>query len=235
MRNICLILGFLLGFAHAQASPDAAKLLEAARSAHGGQALVSLRTYQEKATLIAYEQGQETNRMTVVSYVDFLFGRMRLEYRDGDHLIQVIQVSRTEAKSWSELQGTHPLEPQQAQDIRDGFYQTWYGLKQGGGGRDAARLEGNKTVAGVSGKAVSLKTKGVTTTYIFNGQNQLIAERYRNSQGTLSISYSDLRAVSGVKIPFQASIYADGMLFAEIKILEAKINPVFPSKTFNLP
>ncbi len=231
---VFLIAG-VLSFAAAQVNSQAAKLLEAARSAHGGAALANLRTYQETATLITYTQGQESGRLTVVSYVDFLTGQFRIEYRDGDNLIQIIQVSRAQAQTWSQQRGTHSLEAALAKDIRDGFYQTWYGLRLGESGREVVRLEGTRSFAGIKGKAVAVKTKGVETTYLFDEQSQLVAERYRNSQGTLSVGYSDVRNLGGIRIPYQASIYADGFLFAETKVVSAKINPSFASNTFKMP
>ena len=173
--------------------------------------------------------------MTVVSYVDFPGQRLRVEYRDGDRLIQVLQVSPEGGRSWSAVLGGKNLEPDLAQELRNGLYQTWYGLRLGGQGRELVRLDGRRTFGDVSGQAVVVRTRGVQTTYLVGPQNQLLAERYRNSQGWLTVLYSDLRPVSGVRIPFWARLYADGTLFAEARILEARVNPDLRPEVFKIP
>lgn len=80
-----------------------------------------------------------------------------------------------------------------------------------------------------------MRTQGSQTTYLVNSQNQLIAERYESTQGTITVLYADLRRVSGVLIPFQARLYANGVLFAETRVQQALVNPPLGSKTFQLP
>ena len=170
----------------------------------------------------------------MVSYVDFVAQRLRVEYRDGANLIQIIQITPETNQSWDAQKGTRTLGQEIAKDIRSGLYQSWYGLRFGATGRDSVKLEGERTFADVKGQAVMVSTKGVQTTYLFNAKSQLIAERYSNSQGVTTVAYGDLRSVGGVWIPFQARIYADGRLFAEAKIKEAKINPVL-TNAFKMP
>ncbi len=219
----------------AQVAPDAAQLLEKMRLAHGGQALANLRTYQETATLTTFSGPQPEQQLTVVSYVDFPSQRLRVEYRDGANLIQVIQVSPAGGQSWSVVSGSKALEPALAQELRSGLFQTWYGLRFGGARRELARLEGRRTFGDVTGQAVVVSTQGSKTTYLVGSQNQLIAERYQNTQGQLTVLYTDLRMVSGIRIPFQARLYADGILFAEARVREARVNPVLGPETFKLP
>ncbi|MDT7919491.1 MAG: hypothetical protein RQ868_02735 [Meiothermus sp.] len=230
--------GFVLmmsALAMAQVAPDAAQLLEKLRLAHGGEALASLRTYQETATLTTFSGPQVENQLTVVSYADFPSERLRLEYRDGPRLIQVLQVSPAGGQSWSAISGSKALEPALAKELRDGLYQTWYGIRLGGSGREMARILGRRTFGDVSGLAVEVGTQGSKTIYLVGSQNQLIAERYQNSQGQLTVLYSDLRLVAGIRIPFQARIYADGVLFAEVKVQQARVNPPLEPKTFRMP
>ncbi len=219
----------------AQVAPDAAQLLERMRLAHGGQALANLRTYQETATLTTFSGPQPERALTVVSYVDFLSQRLRVEYRDGPNLIQVLQVSPTGGQSWSMVSGRKALEPALAHELRSGLFQTWYGLRFGGARRELARLDGKRTFGDVSGQAVLVSTQGSKTTYLVDAQNRLVAERYQNSQGQLTVLYSDLRMVSGIRIPFQARLYSDGILFAEAKVREARVNPALGPETFRLP
>ncbi|GIW27609.1 MAG: hypothetical protein KatS3mg070_0972 [Meiothermus sp.] len=229
--------GFVLmsTLALAQVAPDAAQVLEKMRQAHGGQALANLRTYREVATLTTFSGPQAEHRLTVVSYVDFLSQRLRVEYRDGANLIQVLQVSPAGGQSWSAISGRKALESTLTKELRNGLYQTWYGLRLGGNGREMARLEGRRTFGDVTGQAVVVRTQGSQTTYLFNAQHQLVAERYQNSQGQLTVLYSDLRLVSGIRIPFRARLYADGDLFAEVAVQEARVNPTLGPETFKLP
>lgn len=228
-----LVVAGALGLA--QVAPDAAQLLEKMRQAHGGQALANLRTYQETATLTTFSGPQPENQLTVVSFVDFPSQRLRVEYRDGANLIQVIQVSPAGGQSWSAISGSKALEPELAQELRSGLFQTWYGLRFGGTRRELARLEGRHTFGDVTGQAVVVSTQGSKTTYLVGAQNQLVAERYQNSQGQLTVLYSDLRMVSGIRIPFSARLYADGILFAEARVQGARVNPVLKPETFRMP
>jgi len=219
----------------AQVAPDAARLLEKMRQAHGGQALASLRTYQETATLTTFAGPQPQNQLTVVSLVDFPSQRLRVEYRDGANLIQVIQVSPAGGQSWSAISGSKALEPELTQELRSGLFQTWYGLRLGSSGREQARLLGRRTFGDKSGTALVVTTQGSKTTYLVDSQHQLIAERFQNSQGELTVLYSDLRLVSGIRIPFFARLYADGILFAEARLQGVRVNPVLESVDFKMP
>ncbi len=92
-RHLIVFLACLSPLGLAQVASEAARILDKIRLAHGGAALAALRTYQETATLTTFS-GPETERtLTVVSYVDFTQNRLRIEYKDGSQLIQVIQVS----------------------------------------------------------------------------------------------------------------------------------------------
>lgn len=219
----------------AQVAPEAAQLLEKMRLAHGGPALANLRTYQETATLTTFSGPQPENQLTVVSYADFPSRRLRVEYRDGSRLIQVLQVTPAGGQSWSVVSGSKALEPELAQELRNGLFQTWYGLRLGGSGREQARLLGPRTFGDRTGTAIEVTTQGSKTTYLVNAQHRLIAERYQNSQGQMTVLYADLRRVSGIQIPFQARLYADGTLFAEVKVQEARVNPVLRPETFRMP
>lgn len=225
----------LVVLAAALATPEATRLLDAALAAHGGAALANLRTYRETATLTTYATGQPENTLIAVSYVDFRAERLRIEYRDGDTLIQVIQCTPRQSQSWSAQTGLKALNPELAKDLRDGFYQNWYGLRLGGTGRETARLGGVRAFADARGQTLEVSTKGAKTTYLFNAKNQLLAERFESSQGRSTVVYGDLRPVSGILIPFQARIYSGGTLFAEAKVREAKVNPVLGESVWKMP
>lgn len=232
--RVSVFVGTFLALALAQVEPGAAQLLERARAALGS-ALASIRTYQETATLTTYNTGQVENTLTVVSYVDFAAERLRIEYRDGQTLIQVIQLAPHKSQSWSAQNGTKVLGADLARDLHDGLYQNWYGLRLGANGRQSAKLEGERTFADVRGQAVAVTTRGAKTTYLFDAQARLLAERYQSSQGRNTIVYGDFKPVGGILIPFQARIYADGTLFAEAKVKEAKVNPTLTQEVWKMP
>ncbi|GEM85446.1 hypothetical protein MGR01S_00710 [Meiothermus granaticius NBRC 107808] len=236
LLNIWWLVGSALCLAPAWAQGvSAGTLLERAKAAHGGAALSNLRTYQETATLTTFQVGQPEHTLSVVSYVDFKAERLRIEYRDGRTLIQVIQFSPQAAQSWSAQRGTQPLGAELAQDLRNGLYQNWYGLRLGSKGRQEMQLEGEQTFADVTGLTVRVRTQGATTTYLFDSQGRLRAERTDNSQGRTTVVYGDLKSVEGVLIPFQARLYANGALFAEAKIKEARVNPPLGPATWKMP
>ena len=226
--GVCFL---LLGFAQ----ENATQLLGKVRTAHGGAVLANLKTYQETAKLLTYAGSAPGARLTVVSYVDFVGSRLRVEYRDGNTLIQILQITPGTAQSWDAQGGTRPLGEEIAKDIQSGLYQSWYGLRFGAEGRDEVKLEGERTFADVKGQAVSVTTKGVQTTYLVNDKYQLIGERYSGSQGQTTVVYDDLRSVGGVWIPFKARIYADGRIFAEAMIQSAKVNAALGANTFRMP
>jgi prolyl oligopeptidase PreP (S9A serine peptidase family) len=230
-----LSLFMFFGLALAQIQPQAAQLLERSRQAHGGAALQSLKTYQETATIKTYVNGQLETTTKVVSYTDFLSQRLRLEYFDQEVLIQIVQVSPTQGIRWSQTGGREEIRGGELTELRNALNQTWYGLRFGGSGRQVARALDKQTFQGIQGQAVDVQTKGAKTTYLFNTQNQLVAERYKSGADTLTIVYSDIRAVSRLRIPFAAKLYSNGELFAETQVSEAKVNPTFTAQTFRPP
>ena len=226
-----------LGLAQVSAlvSTQAVSLLERAKAAHGGAALGGLRTYQETALIKTFVNGQLESETKVVSFVDFMTQRMRLEYFDGEVLVQMVQVSPKEGVRWSQVGGREPIVGGELTELRNGLNQTWYGLRFGGSGRQSAKVLGQQTFQGVVGQAVELQTKGAKTTYLLNSQNQLVAERFKSGADSLTILYSDIRSVGGIKLPFAAKLYSNGELFAQTQVSEAKVNPSLNARTFQLP
>ncbi|RDI96497.1 hypothetical protein DV704_01370 [Meiothermus sp. QL-1] len=222
-------------WAQAQVAPEAARMLDRMRLAHGGAALAGLRTYQETATLTTFAGPAPERSLTVVSYVDFTRGWLRLEYRDGTRPIQILQVTPSGGESWSMEGGRRRLEPDFARELRRGLHQTWYGLRLGGSGREMAQLLGQRTFGDLTGWALVVRTQGSQTTYLVDRQNRLLAERYESQQGQLTVLYADWRVVGGVRIPFRARLYSEGVLFAEVRVREALVNPPLGPETFRLP
>jgi len=230
---VCSLLLATLG--QAQVAPEAAQLLEQMRQAHGGQALRDIRTYQETVTLTFFSGPQPQARLTATSFVDFQAQRIKLEYWAGPNLVQVVLFTPEEKQFWTAETGKRALEPGLAKDIKDSFYLSWYGLRFGGAQRELARLEGQRTFGEVRGRAILVRTQGTQTTYLLDERNRIVAEAYKGSLGDYTVYYNDPRLVSGILIPFQGRIFLNGILFAEIQVQEAKVNPTLSPETFKLP
>ncbi|GIW30796.1 MAG: hypothetical protein KatS3mg071_0970 [Meiothermus sp.] len=229
---IFLVLGTL---GQAQVAPDAAELLNRMRQAHGGAALEQLRTYQETITLTLFSGPQPQARLTVTNSIDVLAQKVQVEYRVGSNLVQAILYTPEGGQIWTAESGRRALEPALADDFKNSFYQSWLGLRFGGTGRELARLEGMRTFGDVRGRAVVVRTRGTQTTYLVDEQNRLVAESYRGSLGDFTAYYDGFRSVSGLLIPFQGRVYVNGVLFAEIQVQEARVNPTLGPETFKLP
>jgi len=232
LQALLLLIGTL---GQAQVAPEAAQLLEEMRRAHGGQALRDIRTYQETATLTLFSGPQPRARLSVTSFVDFQTLRIKAEYRVGPNLVQAVLFTPEGGQIWTVEAGRRALEPGLARDFKDSFYQSWYGLRFGGDQRELARLEGLRTFGEVRGRAISVRTQGTQTTYLMDERNRLVAEAYTGSLGEFTAYYSDLRMVSGVLIPFHGRAFVNGILFAEIEVQEARVNPVLGLEVFRLP
>ena len=91
----------------------------------------------------------------------------------------------------------------------------------------------------LKGDLVSLTTKGVKTSYLLDTNGVVLSERYSSPQlGSLIITYSDVRNVNGLKLPFVTKVYAEqakNVLFAESKTGEIKVNPAFSATDFEMP
>lgn len=137
--------GFVLmsTLALAQVTPDAAQALEKMRQAHGGQALANLRTYREVATLTTFSGPQAEHTLTVVSYADFSSQRLRVEYRDGAKLLQVLQVSPAGGRAGACYRAARPSSLPSPKNCATAFTRPgtacvlvdagvkWHGLKAG--------------------------------------------------------------------------------------------------------
>lgn len=219
----------------AQLAPDAAQLLDKMRVAHGKEALTNLKTYQETSTVTLFSGPHPAGQVTVVTYFDFSSRQLRVDYKVGNNLVQMILVSPAGGQSWSKDTGVVALEPPRLRDFLNSFYSGWLGLRLDGTEWEHGQLLGTQTFGDVTGRAIVLSTRGSKTTYLVNEQNQLIAEQTQTSTGLMTGLYYDLRPVSGILIPFRGRIFANGVLFAEVEVLEARVNPVLRPETFKLP
>ena len=175
-----LVLGFATAdFATSQSAiaPQASDLLEKARITHGGTALENLNSYREKTDVTYYTpDGNPAIQITAVTTADFAGDRLRLEVFQGTQLLEIDQVTPSDAWSWTQQAGTIKLPNVQARPLRESLYQGWYGLRFGGK-RDAASADGPQTFADQKGQVVTATTKGAKATYLFDPNGLLIAEK----------------------------------------------------------
>lgn len=239
IQKLALFTALMFGFTIAQdaVAPKAADLLEKARTAHGGAALENLKTYREATALIYYTpNGSVGVEVSAVTVVDFAAERLRFEVSQAGQLIEIDQVSPTDAWSWTKQTGTIKLPNVQAKPLRESFYQSWYGLRFGGKNREAASADGPQTFADQKGEAVTVTTKGAKAAYLFDTNGVLVAEKSQVLQiGEVVTVYGAYRAVDGIQIPFEGVGYVGAQKFFAAKVEDAKINPALTEADFAPP
>jgi hypothetical protein len=220
-------------------APAAADLLEKAKATHGGAAFDGLKTYQETSDLTYYDdKGKVAAQLTGVVKIDFATERVRIDILQAKNLIAIQQYDPKGSSAWNMQSGTIKLPKAEAESVRSGLYQGVIGLKFGKN-REAATADGPGGMLELKGDLVSLTTKGIKTSYLLDANGVVLSERYAAPQlGSLITTYSDVRDVNGLKLPFASKAYveqAKNALFAETKTTEIKINPVFAATDFELP
>ena len=161
IKLIALSLIFTSALAQMGIAPKAADLLEKAKAAHGGAALEQMMTYRDTGTYSVYQNGTLAGELQAVQVIDFAGERFRIELKVGDSIAQIIQTTPNDAWSWTAASGTVKLPAAQAKPIRDGLYQSLFGLRMGSKNRDSATSDGIIDLGnGVKGESVSVVTKG---------------------------------------------------------------------------
>jgi hypothetical protein len=237
--TIAFALTTAIALGQAGVAPAAADLLEKAKATHGGAALDGLKTYQEAAELTYFdEKGQVAAKLNAVVKVDFTAERVRYDFTQDGKPVAIQQYDPKGSSSWDPKSGTLKLPKAEAESLRSSLYQGVTGLKFGKN-REAATADGPGGMLELKGTLVSLTTKGVKTSYLLDPNGVVLSERYASPQlGFLITTYSDVRDVNGIKLPFASKSYveqAKNALFAETKTSEIKINPVFAASDFELP
>ena len=221
-------------------APKAAEALEKAKAAHGGSALENLKSYEETADLSYFDaKGAVAAKLRGVVRMDFAANRARLELYQGDKLVAVQQYDPKGSSAWAPQSGTVKLPKAEAETVRALLYQGVTGLRFGGKDRDSASTQGSKKLLELEGELVALNTKGVKAELLIAPNGVVLAERSDAPQlGSVVSVYSDVREVSGLKLPHASKSYveaAKNALFAESKTLNVKVNPVFAAKDFEMP
>jgi hypothetical protein len=235
---ILVCLSLALGTAVAQVEPEAAEWLERAREAHGGEALASVESLRETVLITFFgPDGQPAAEFTGVATVDFTGNRLRIELYDGDDLLLIQQVTPERNAAWSQESGTINLPAAQARELIDTLATSYYGLRLGGEGREAAQVVGEATFGEVTGQAVEVTTGGKTTTYLLAGDGTMLAERYfsptLNAEATTL--YEDLRAADGLILPFASHQFIGDAPFVSSETQEVEVNAELTDDDFELP
>ncbi|MCX7802395.1 MAG: hypothetical protein N2313_05170 [Meiothermus ruber] len=232
-----------LGLAWAQVSPEAAQLLERARSVLGGAALTNLNTYREVTTNIYYlPDGKEESRIVTLLLVDFGNRRVRLELYDPESLnapnpipLALQQYSPQESFFWSRETSLRPLPQDQREILRSSLYTGWLGLKYGSSNRERASVT-QGSLRNQAGRLLTVSTQGWVSTYLFNPDGLLLGERLSIPGVGESITFfSNYRLVQGVRLPHNWENYVGGVLAARGEVMEVEINPVLGEVDFFKP
>ena len=237
--SIAFALTSAIAFSQASVAPKAAELLEKAKATHGGAALDGLKTYQETADLTYYDdKGKVAAQLTGVVKIDFVTERVRIDILQAKNTVAIQQYDPKGSSAWNPQSGTIKLPKAEAESVRSSLYQGVVALKFGKD-REVATADGLGGMLELKGDLVSLTTKGVKTSYLLDASGVVLSERYSSPQlGFLITTYSDVREVNGIKLPFASKAYAEqakNALFAESKTSEIKVNPAFTATDFEMP
>jgi hypothetical protein len=235
--SVALFISTAIAFGQASVAPKAAELLEKAKTFHGGAALEGLKTFQETADLTYFnDKGQVAAQLTGVVKLDFATERVRVEIFQAQNLILIQQYDPK--GSWDPKSGTLKLPKAEAETVRSSLYLGVPALKFGKN-REVATADGPGGMLELKGVLVSLTTKGIKTSYLLDPSGLALAARHSSPRlGSLITTYSDVRDINGLKLPFVSKSYleqAKNALFGASKTTEAKVNPVFTIADFEMP
>jgi hypothetical protein len=237
--SIAFALTTAIALGQASVAPQAADLLEKAKATHGGAAFDGMKTYQETADLTYYDdKGKVAAQLTGVVKIDFVAERVRIDILQAKNTVAIQQYDPKGSSAWNPQSGTIKLPKAEAESVRSSLYQGVLALKFGKN-REAATADGPGAMLELKGDLVSLTTKGIKTSYLLDSSGVVLSERYSSPQlGSLITTYSDVREVDGLKLPFASKVYMEqtkNALFGESKTGEIKINPVFAATDFEMP
>ncbi len=243
----CFAFFWLLVFpghlALAQVSPEAAQLLERARTVLGGTALANLKTYREVTTNIYYAaDGKEESRIVTLLLVDFANNRVRLEIYDPLSLSQanpiplaLQQYSPQESFFWSRETSLRPLPAKEREILRSSLYTGWLGLKYGSTNRERASVS-QGSLRNQAGRLLTVTTQGWVSTYLFGSDGLLLGERLIITGVGESITFfANYQTVEGIRVPQKWENYVDGVLAARGEVMEVEFNLTFTEADFFKP
>jgi hypothetical protein len=235
MKKIAFLFSTLflsVSLAQTTIAPKAIELLEKAKTAQGGISLENMKTWRSKSTLTFYQNGEVAGALNYVQLVDFAGDRLRIEYLLENKITQIIQVTPTEAWTWTEASGTIKQPAAQAKSFRDTLYQNIFALRLGAKSFDSATTNGVVTLGdGLQGESITITTKGVTSNFVLDKDGTFLGSKVED----ITSINSDFRIIEGVKNAFLIKIYSKNQPILETKISELQINPTFTDATFAKP
>ena len=252
MRARWLALGLfglgLLGLGQAGEVPaTVGPVLERAIQAHGGDALVNLKTFREDYKLNASVLGLGVYNIRVRIAVDFPGKRGRFEFFNNGTLESVYQTTPQATQRWSKKDGVKPVDnPPKNQEFAFSppFKAGVLGLLSVGK-VDAEKLSvsNNLELEGLRGTGLVRTGKQYEVTYLIGTDGVMIAERsiFTNDKGeksSFTMLYEKFKTVSGVKVPMTAQIRSSqipGFASANLEVSDVDINPTLEPNTFKLP
>jgi hypothetical protein len=216
-------------------NPSPQMLFEKAKAAHGGAALDALKTYRDNGTVEVYEGGQLFTRATFVQKYDFVAGTIRIEILLNGKLALIRQASKVKAWEWTPQSGAELLDPTTAQSLREGLSQWPFSLRAKGTDLKEATYDGRVELKGVRGDSITFKLNGVLNNFLIAENGVVFGARIVQDDILAETQFSDLRVVSGIKLPFQTKTNNDGVLVLNLQMAAAQINPVFTTADFAQP
>jgi hypothetical protein len=245
----CVLYG-VLASAETPIPASVAPTLERAVNAHGGNALMTLKSYQEDYVINASVLGVGVYNFRVKAVVDFPGRRGRLEFFNNGSLESIYQTTPQATQTWSKKDGLKaadtnvtpkPGEPFSfSTPIKAGVL----GLLAIGKTRDE-KLSGDASseVQGIKGASIQREGKTYVVTYVFGADGTLNVEKsvFTNDKGEKSeftLVYDKFKTVGGVKIPVGGAIYSSqipGFASAKLEVTDVDVNPTFEASVFKMP
>jgi hypothetical protein len=221
----------------AQEAPSAAALFERAKAAHGGAAVEQLNTYRDVGVFTLFQNGQAVAKLDYAQKYNLQTKTARIEVGSGGQLAIIQQVSgASDAWQWTPQSGTVKLPDAQAKVLRDSFNQGFFALRAKS--TDLTDLKYNGVVElqkGVSGDNITFKLGGVDNSFVIAADGTLLGGKAEAEGQTVTSVQSDLRVVSGIRLPFVSKSFIAGQPFSDLTVTRAEVNPTFTDADFAQP
>ena len=229
-------------------APNVEAALESAITAHGSEALTSLRTYTEDATVNATVVGINVYNLRFRTTVDFPGRRGRIEISQDGTVQTIYQVTPQGAWSWSPKTGkkleTPPAKPSAPFTFSTPIKAGLLGLLAVGKvENEILSASDSLEINGVRGRAIRREGKGYQVAFVFGKDSLMSVERtvLTNDKGEkteFTLLYDTYKTVNGVKIPVGAGLQASqmpGVAVARFTITAVAVNPTLPPSAFAEP
>jgi hypothetical protein len=231
------LLGLLGSFVLAQSSAPTTAVgwLDAARNAHGGQALVTLLGYKESGVFrIAATSNQPQVDGSYTIHADLSANRYRREIVIGNVRF-VQQFANNAGFAWTSSASRKETAPASVLPLlKAPLYQGWLGLRLTT--RDTSSLLGTQTFGTVSGTAVNTTTNSVQAQWLFSSTNELVAEKLHIvGFGPLVAEYRNFQFANAIKIPRETRLLNGSNLVATQITQSTSLNPIWSSGDFAEP